>query len=173
MESCLLMWLFLSSQQHDISSKSYRIWQVPFPSLGGFSEIDGLSYWSKWSSSHLFCVMAQIHDGRSSRDHLHGRYCGTSLPGDNGTIITTHNVVYMWFRSDHSVAGNGFNFTWNATAPGACVVCSCLECNWILSCHPQFLSVHGFRLSLLCISVFCAACFIFHLLTIRFSVRMY
>lgn len=60
----------------------------------------------------------QIHDGPSSRYHHVGRFCGTSLPGTNGTIITTHNAVYLWFRSDHNVAGYGFNFTWNATEPG-------------------------------------------------------
>ncbi|XP_045117385.1 cubilin-like [Portunus trituberculatus] len=59
----------------------------------------------------------QIHDGPSSGSHLIGRYCGTSLPGSNGTIITTHNSVYLWFRSDHSMAGYGFNFTWNVTSP--------------------------------------------------------
>ncbi|KAK3892747.1 hypothetical protein Pcinc_003437 [Petrolisthes cinctipes] len=59
----------------------------------------------------------QIHDGPSSRSHLHGRYCGSTLPGTNGTIISTHNHLYLWFRSDHSRAYTGFNFTWNATDP--------------------------------------------------------
>ncbi|XP_068206241.1 LOW QUALITY PROTEIN: cubilin-like, partial [Palaemon carinicauda] len=59
----------------------------------------------------------QIHDGRSSSSQLLGRFCGTTLPGNNGTILSTHNQLYIWFRSDHSRAGYGFNFTWNATDP--------------------------------------------------------
>ncbi|KAK7065275.1 hypothetical protein SK128_012047 [Halocaridina rubra] len=59
----------------------------------------------------------QIHDGPGSSAHMIGRFCGTSLPRNNGTIISTHNHLYMWFRSDHSLAGMGFNFTWNATDP--------------------------------------------------------
>ncbi|XP_045623432.1 cubilin [Procambarus clarkii] len=59
----------------------------------------------------------QIHDGRDSQERMIGRFCGTRLPGTNGTIVSTHNYLYLWFRSDHSRAGYGFNFTWNATDP--------------------------------------------------------
>ncbi|KAG7161827.1 Cubilin-like 2 [Homarus americanus] len=59
----------------------------------------------------------QIHDGLQMSSQLIGRFCGTSLPGNNGSIISTHNFLYLWFHSDHSVAGFGFNFTWNTTDP--------------------------------------------------------
>ncbi|XP_047482510.1 LOW QUALITY PROTEIN: cubilin-like [Penaeus chinensis] len=59
----------------------------------------------------------QIHDGRRSTAPLIGRYCGQTLPGNNGTVITTHNVMYLWFRSDESHAATGFSLTWNATDP--------------------------------------------------------
>ena len=47
-----------------------------------------------------------------------GRFCGTRLPGTNGTIVSTHHALYLWFRSDESHAGTGFTFVWNATVPG-------------------------------------------------------
>lgn len=33
-------------------------------------------------------------------------------------MITTHNQLYLWFRSDHSIAGQGFQLQWNTTDPG-------------------------------------------------------
>ncbi|GLG98263.1 Cubilin homolog [Gryllus bimaculatus] len=41
----------------------------------------------------------QIHDGHSSAYQLIGRYCGSRIPN---AIISTHNVLYLWFRSDRS-----------------------------------------------------------------------
>lgn len=60
----------------------------------------------------------KVHDGRRSTAQLIGSYCGSTLPGNNGTIISTHNSIYLWFRSDESYAATGFNFTWNTTDPG-------------------------------------------------------
>ncbi|CAL4089566.1 unnamed protein product, partial [Meganyctiphanes norvegica] len=59
----------------------------------------------------------QIHDGRGSDAPMVGRFCGVTLPGNNGTILSTHNRLYLWFRSDHSQAGYGLNFTWTAQDP--------------------------------------------------------
>ncbi|ROT61408.1 putative cubilin-like [Penaeus vannamei] len=59
----------------------------------------------------------QVHDGRRPTAQLIGSYCGSTLPGNNGTIISTHNSIYLWFRSDESYAATGFNFTWNTTDP--------------------------------------------------------
>lgn len=39
-------------------------------------------------------------------------------------MVTTHNQIYMWFRSDHSVNGQGFEFVWNTIDPGTI---SCLK----------------------------------------------
>uniref|UniRef100_A0A6A7FUH2 Cubilin n=1 Tax=Hirondellea gigas TaxID=1518452 RepID=A0A6A7FUH2_9CRUS len=58
----------------------------------------------------------QIHDGRGSSSQLIGRFCGSSAPGVNNTLISTHNKLYLWFRSDHSRAGSGFTFNWTAQA---------------------------------------------------------
>nr|CAD7455080.1 unnamed protein product [Timema tahoe] len=58
----------------------------------------------------------QIHDGSGAGDHMIGRYCGDKLP-KNGTIISTHNYLYLWFRSDYSRVGEGFELTWNSTEP--------------------------------------------------------
>ena len=58
-----------------------------------------------------------VYDGPSSRDTLLGRFCGDSLPGNNGSIISTRNVLFMEFRSDHSVADHGFHLMWNSSSP--------------------------------------------------------
>jgi len=42
-----------------------------------------------------------------------GRYCN-NIPN----ITSTHNKIYLWFRTDHSNARGGFALTWNSTDPG-------------------------------------------------------
>ena len=44
-----------------------------------------------------------------------GRYCGSRLPGENGTLISTRSSVFMQFRSDHSVSDHGFHLMYNTT----------------------------------------------------------
>ena len=39
-----------------------------------------------------------VYDGPSARAAQLGRYCGTQLPGDNGTLVATRNIVTMEFR---------------------------------------------------------------------------
>ncbi|XP_021927790.1 cubilin [Zootermopsis nevadensis] len=68
----------------------------------------------------------QVHDGRSAGAHLLGRYC-TNIPN----ITSTHNKIYLWFRTDHSNARGGFALTWNSTDP----VCG--------SAYPISFSTHG------------------------------
>ena len=46
-----------------------------------------------------------------------GKFCGRDLP-NGGKINSTHNQVYMWFHSDHSVNGDGFRLTWTSADPG-------------------------------------------------------
>ncbi|CAG2112441.1 unnamed protein product, partial [Medioppia subpectinata] len=58
----------------------------------------------------------QIHDGPNAGAHSLGRFCGTNLPKE-GTIITTHHQMYLWFRSDHSITHEGFQLVWNTTEP--------------------------------------------------------
>ncbi|XP_018577861.1 cubilin-like [Anoplophora glabripennis] len=58
----------------------------------------------------------QIHDGPTSASHPLGRFCGTNLPL-GGKILTTHNIIYFWFRSNAGNAKTGFKLVWNATDP--------------------------------------------------------
>ncbi|XP_039746472.1 cubilin [Pararge aegeria] len=58
----------------------------------------------------------QIHDGRNSARQLIGRFCGSNLP-NGGNIISSHNYLYFWFRSDHSVAKDGFALHWDSVLP--------------------------------------------------------
>lgn len=61
----------------------------------------------------------QIHDGPSSSAYMIGRFCGAALP-KGGNFVTTHNSMYLWFRSDNSTAHDGFELEWNTIGPGMC-----------------------------------------------------
>ncbi|XP_047455679.1 cubilin [Mugil cephalus] len=56
----------------------------------------------------------QIHDGDSASSYMIGKYCGQNNPAD---LYSTHNSLYFWFRSDHSVNGNGFTVVWQSQDP--------------------------------------------------------
>lgn len=58
----------------------------------------------------------QIHDGRSSVNLLVGRFCGNSYP-NGGNIVSSHNYLYLWFRSDATVSKNGFALHWTSSPP--------------------------------------------------------
>ncbi|CAH2083519.1 unnamed protein product [Euphydryas editha] len=58
----------------------------------------------------------QIHDGRSSASQLIGRFCGNTFP-KGGNIISSHNNLYFWFRSDQTVAKEGFALHWTSIPP--------------------------------------------------------
>lgn len=45
------------------------------------------------------------------------RFCGHTLPNENGTIISSHNTLYLWFHSDNSISHNGFTLHWNSIDP--------------------------------------------------------
>ncbi|XP_045516085.1 cubilin-like [Pieris brassicae] len=67
---------------------------------------------------HAECYydFVQIHDGRSSASQLVGRFCGTDLP-KGGNIISSHNNLYFWFRSDQTISAEGFALHWNSISP--------------------------------------------------------
>ena len=44
-----------------------------------------------------------IYDGLDQSGHRIGQYCGNTLPGENGTIYSNSNQVFLSFRSDHSI----------------------------------------------------------------------
>ncbi|PVD35988.1 hypothetical protein C0Q70_02958 [Pomacea canaliculata] len=58
----------------------------------------------------------QIHDGPTASAHTIGTYCGNSLP-NGGSINSTHNQLYFWFKSDASVASDGFDILWTSADP--------------------------------------------------------
>ncbi|XP_018518176.1 cubilin-like, partial [Lates calcarifer] len=47
----------------------------------------------------------QIHDGDSASAYMIGKYCGQNNPPE---LYSSHNSLYFWFRSDHSVNSDGF-----------------------------------------------------------------
>lgn len=57
----------------------------------------------------------EVHDGDSASSYLIGKYCGTAAPAE---LFSSHNSLYFWFRSDHSVSGRGFTVAWQSQAPG-------------------------------------------------------
>ncbi|CAB1340813.1 unnamed protein product [Coregonus sp. 'balchen'] len=56
----------------------------------------------------------QIHDGESASAYQLGKYCGTSTPAE---LFSSHNALYFWFRSDHSVNAGGFTVAWTSQTP--------------------------------------------------------
>lgn len=65
---------------------------------------------------NFIIISFQIHDGKSAGSNIIGRYCDTQLP-NNGTIISTHNSIYIWFHSDKSENNEGFAFNWTSISP--------------------------------------------------------
>uniref|UniRef100_A0A8D0GFF0 Cubilin n=1 Tax=Sphenodon punctatus TaxID=8508 RepID=A0A8D0GFF0_SPHPU len=56
----------------------------------------------------------QIHDGESASAHMIGKYCGSSPPPE---LFSTHNSLYFWFRSDHTINAGGFTVHWESQEP--------------------------------------------------------
>ncbi|KAG2458577.1 CUBN protein, partial [Polypterus senegalus] len=71
-------------------------------------------YFSLESSVNCNFDFLQIHDGESASSHMIGKYCGNTRPPD---IASSHNSLYFWFRSDHSVSAGGFTVAWDSRAP--------------------------------------------------------
>ncbi|XP_055944726.1 cubilin-like isoform X2 [Argiope bruennichi] len=57
----------------------------------------------------------QINDGANSARMILNRFCGENLHGRS--IVSTHNQVYLWFKSDKTVAHTGFKLNWTAQNP--------------------------------------------------------
>ncbi|EDV51468.2 cubilin homolog [Drosophila erecta] len=56
----------------------------------------------------------QLHDGNALTSRLIGRFCGSRLPMTNGTVITTQEQAFFWFRSNNETQGKGFHVIWNS-----------------------------------------------------------
>ncbi|XP_019897556.2 cubilin [Esox lucius] len=65
-------------------------------------------------SSNCNFDFLQIHDGESASAFQLGKYCGTSVPPE---LFSSHNALYFWFRSDHSVSAGGFTVAWTSQTP--------------------------------------------------------
>ncbi|CAL1282886.1 unnamed protein product [Larinioides sclopetarius] len=57
----------------------------------------------------------QINDGPSVARMVLNRFCGEDLHGRS--ILSNHNQVYLWFKSDKTVAHTGFKLNWTAQNP--------------------------------------------------------
>lgn len=70
------------------------------------------------SRKNFITFNLKIHDGPSAAAHMRGRFCGKkgdlNYPKD---FISTHNSLYLWFRSDNSTAHDGFELTWDSIDP--------------------------------------------------------
>ena len=69
---------------------------------------------------HAQCAydFLQIHDGPTASSYMIGKYCGTTPPNNNQPINSTHHELYFWFRSDVSIASDGFEVQWMSAEPG-------------------------------------------------------
>ncbi|KAM4705286.1 LOW QUALITY PROTEIN: cubilin [Rhinophrynus dorsalis] len=56
----------------------------------------------------------QVHDGQSVSDFMIGKYCGTTVPEK---LYSSHNALYIWFRSDHMLNYGGFRVSWESQQP--------------------------------------------------------
>ncbi|KAM6953504.1 cubilin [Aplochiton taeniatus] len=66
------------------------------------------------NSAHCNFDFLQIHDGESASSFMLGRYCGTAAPPE---LFSSHNALYFWFRSDHTVNAGGFTVAWQSQDP--------------------------------------------------------
>ncbi|XP_037817925.1 cubilin homolog [Lucilia sericata] len=60
----------------------------------------------------------QIHDGNSLASQLIGRFCGNDLPL-GGNILSSHHLLFFWFRSDNATNRPGFEMSW-VSQPHVC-----------------------------------------------------
>ncbi|XP_056646391.1 cubilin [Diorhabda sublineata] len=58
----------------------------------------------------------EIHDGMSTAAQSRGRFCGNKIPL-NGSFTSTHDSLYLWFRSDRMISKGGFELSWVAVKP--------------------------------------------------------
>lgn len=74
------------------------------------------------SSTNCNFDFLQIHDGDTASAYIIGTYCGQNNPQE---LYSSHNSLYFWFRSDHTLNAGGFTVAWQSQDPGTCI-CKCL-----------------------------------------------
>uniref|UniRef100_A0A8C0J8V6 Cubilin n=1 Tax=Chelonoidis abingdonii TaxID=106734 RepID=A0A8C0J8V6_CHEAB len=71
-------------------------------------------YSHSYTHSNCNFDFLQIHDGDSASAYMLGKYCGSSHPPE---LFSTHNSLYFWFRSDHTINAGGFTVKWESQEP--------------------------------------------------------
>uniref|UniRef100_A0A8B9GL35 Cubilin n=1 Tax=Amazona collaria TaxID=241587 RepID=A0A8B9GL35_9PSIT len=85
-----------------IQTNSNKILHITFP----FFHLE--------SSHECNSDFLQIHDGPSASMHMLGKYCGSSPPAE---LFSSHNSLYIWFYSDHTITAGGFTVQWESRDP--------------------------------------------------------
>ncbi|XP_068604308.1 cubilin [Brachionichthys hirsutus] len=65
-------------------------------------------------STNCIYDFLQVHDGESPSALIIGKYCGQNSPQE---IHSSHNSLYFWFHSDHSINAGGFTVSWQSQDP--------------------------------------------------------
>uniref|UniRef100_A0A671XF39 Cubilin n=1 Tax=Sparus aurata TaxID=8175 RepID=A0A671XF39_SPAAU len=66
------------------------------------------------SSTNCNFDFLQIHDGDTASAYIIGTYCGQNNPQE---LYSSHNSLYFWFRSDHTLNAGGFTVAWQSQDP--------------------------------------------------------
>ncbi|XP_056155801.1 cubilin [Lampris incognitus] len=71
-------------------------------------------YFNLEASTNCNFDFLQIHDGDSASAYMIGKYCGHNNPQQ---LLSSHNALYFWFRSDSSINAGGFTVVWQSEDP--------------------------------------------------------
>ncbi|KAM3593822.1 uncharacterized protein V6R79_022582 [Siganus canaliculatus] len=85
-----------------IYAESNKILSITFP----FFDLE--------SSTNCNMDFLQVHDGDSASAHMLGKFCGQNNPQE---LHSSHNSLYFWFRSDHTISRGGFTVVWQSQNP--------------------------------------------------------
>ncbi|XP_077124414.1 cubilin [Ranitomeya variabilis] len=56
----------------------------------------------------------QINDGETISDYMLGKFCGNTVPEQ---LFSSHNALYLWFKTDHKFNNGGFRINWESQDP--------------------------------------------------------
>ncbi|KAM9307657.1 cubilin [Gastrophryne carolinensis] len=71
-------------------------------------------YFDLENSSRCSFDFLQIHDGDSTSALMLGKFCGSKVPNE---LLSSHNALYLWFKSDEKFSGGGFQVNWESRQP--------------------------------------------------------
>ncbi|XP_072010324.1 cubilin [Engystomops pustulosus] len=93
---------------HDVScswvikTEPNKILRITFP------------YFNLGTGSDCSLTFLQIHDGETMSDFRLEKLCGNTAPGQ---LYSSHNALYIWFKSDHKLDHGGFQINWESQDP--------------------------------------------------------